>query len=112
MNEDSLALYYLNKSKIKQLEEENEDILNELGLRQAAVGTYVEGKFVVEVTENRRFDSSIATKLYPLGENGENMELYSASVDSALAKKHLDPEAYAACQKIYSNNKVEIKVRG
>ncbi len=112
MDEATLAKYYLNKSKIKQLEEENEDLLNQMGVRQAPVGTYVHGKFVVEVTENKRFDSSIATKLYPLGEDGENMELYSASVDSSLAKKYLDAEAYAACQKVFPNNKIEVKVRG
>lgn len=109
MSEDKLKQFYLNKLKIKELTEQNESIIDELGYRQAEIGTYQEGRAVVEVTPNVRFDPTIATELFPLGPDGENIELYSAKVDATLAKKHLTEEDYQSCQKRYPKNKVEVK---
>lgn len=110
MDEAALQEFYLNKQKIKELTERNEEIVNDMGLRQAAVGNYVEGKFVVEVSENVRFNSALATEKFPLGDNGENFNLYKAQVDSTLAKKNLSEEDYKSCQTVFPNNKVEIKL--
>ena len=110
MNEAELQEFYINKQKIKELEERNTEIVANAGLRELDHGNYQEGRFIVEVSRNARFDPAKATELFPLGENGENFELYKAQVDSTLAKKHLSPADYERCQKEYPNNKVEIKM--
>jgi hypothetical protein len=102
--------FLANKAKIKQLEAENEELLRQASVREAEPGIYTEGKIVVEVSRNARFDPTLATKKFPLGENGENMHLYSAQVDSALAKKFLAPDQYAEVQKVYPNNRVEVRI--
>jgi hypothetical protein len=109
LDEDEMLEFVRNKNMIKQLTERNEEIIVASGLRQADYGTIMVGPLVVEVSPNTRFDPKLATSLYPLGENGENMELYAAQVDSALAKRHLSPEDYKRCQKVFPNNKVEVK---
>ena len=110
MTEAELKEFYLNKQKIKQLEERNNDLIANAGLRSAPIGVYTEGPYVVEVSRNARFNGKLATELFPLGPNGENMHLYKAEVDSALAKKHLSKEDYERCQTVFDNNKVEVKL--
>ena len=110
MDETKLQEFYLNKQKIKELTERNEELINEQGLRQAQQGIYNEGKYVVEVSPNVRFDSAQAEELFPIGDNGENMELYTAAIDSKKAKKVLSDEDYARCQKVFPTNKVEVKL--
>jgi hypothetical protein len=110
MDETKLHDIVAKKLQIKQLEEEVSELIDELGLRQADHGTIIEGRFIIEVSPNVRFDPAKATELFPLGENGENMELYSAKVDSTLAKKFMSEEQYKTCQKVFANNKVEVKL--
>ena len=109
--ETTLIQYLRIKNQIKQLEEEAAELLGNEGFAQLAPSTYVYGKVEVVVSRNARFDPKRATELYPLGENGENMNLYRAQVDSALAKVLISPEEYEACQKEYPNNKVEIRLK-
>ena len=110
MDETALQRIYLNKQKIAELEAENKELYAELGLPQTPVGVYKQGRYQVDITPNVRFDAAIATTLFPLGEDGTNMELYKATIDSAKAKKALSPEDYARCQKVFDNNKVEVKL--
>lgn len=110
MDESKLQEFYLNKQRIKELIERNEELLNEQGLRQAQQGSYNEGKYLVEVSPNVRFDSAQAEELFPIGDNGENMELYTAAIDPKKAKQFLSEEDYARCQKVFGNNKVEVKL--
>ena len=110
MDETKLHDIVSKKLLIKQLEEEVSELIDELGLRQADPGTIVEGRFIVEVSPNVRFDPARATELFPIGPNGENMNLYKAEVNSTLAKKFLSEEEYKACQKKFPNNKVEVKL--
>ena len=110
MDETKLQEFYLNKQKIKELTDRNEELLNEQGLRQAELGVYNEGRYIVEVSPNVRFDSTIAEELFPIGDNGENMDLYTAAIDSKKAKKILSDEDYARCQKSFSSNKVEVRL--
>ena len=110
MDETKLQKIVENKLKIKQLEEETSEIIDELGLRQAEHGTTVHGRFMVEISPNVRFDSAKATAMYPIGPNGENMNLYKAEVSATLAKAILSEEEYKACQKVFPNNKVEVKL--
>jgi hypothetical protein len=110
MDEQKLQQIYLNKLEIKRLEAENKDLINEMGLPQAETGTYTEGRYIVEVSPNLRFNADTATELFPIGENGENFNLYEAKVSATLAKQHLSAADYERCQKQYPNNKVEVKI--
>lgn len=109
--EQLLQEFYLNKNKIKELTDRNGEISAELALAQRPTGRTEVGKLVVEISSNTRFDPALATELFPLGENGENFNLYKAQVDATLAKKFLSDEDYRRCQKIFPNNKVEVKLR-
>ena len=113
MDEQKLLEILKRKNQIKQLTEEIEELTGELGLAAMTPGVYAADSVGVEVviSPNVRFNSDIATQKYPLGENGENMHLYSAAVDSTLAKKYLSDAEYAECQKVYPKNKVEIKLK-
>lgn len=95
-------------AKIKQLSEEKDEIFRQSNVRNAEPGTYQDGRVTVIVSEVRRFDSERAQEMFPLNE--ENLHLYDASISSAKAKQHLTPAQYQALQKVYPNNKVEVKI--
>lgn len=110
MDEAMLQEFYLNKQRIKELTERNEELIAEQGLKQTPVGQYREGRYVVDISPNVRFDPVLAEELFPIGDNGENMELYTAAVDPKKAKQFLSAEDYARCQKEFPNNKVEVRL--
>jgi len=113
MDETKLIEILKRKNEIKRLTEEIEELTSELGLASMPVGVYTADTVNAEIviSPNVRFNSDIATEKFPLGPNGENMKLYSAVVDSTLAKKYLTEEEYASCQKVFPKNKVEIKLK-
>lgn len=95
-------------AKIKQLTEEKDEILRQSKVRDLPAGTYQDGRVTVSVSEVRRFDSALAQEMYPFNE--ANLHLYDATISSAKAKKHLPPAVYQSLQKVYPNNKVEVKI--
>ena len=97
-------------AQIKQLGEQKAQILRDAEVDLLPVGNHVDGRVLVTVSQNRRFDSELAMEAYPLGPNGENLELYDATISSTKAKALLPPAEYAKLQKIFPKNKVEVKI--
>lgn len=108
LTEAEAAQFLLNKNKIKELEEANEELLTQAGVRTEQLGTYSVGRFIVEVGRNARFNAALAAEKYPLSD--DTMKLYKAEVDGTLAKKHLSPAEYEQLQVVFPKNKVEIKL--
>jgi hypothetical protein len=112
MADEAMLLKYLTlKNQMKQIQEELDEIMSSEGFAEAMPDVYDYGSVEVVVSPNVRFDAAIAQVLFPLGENGENMHLYTASVDSKKAKEHLTATQYEACQKHFPKNKVEIRFK-
>ena len=97
-------------AKIKQLGEEKSQILRDAEVDLLPVGTHTDGRVSVVVSPNRRFSPELAMEMYPLGENGENLNLYDATISSAKAKANLPPAVYEKLQKVFPNNKVEVRI--
>lgn len=97
-------------AQIKQLTEQKAEIMRNAEVDLLPIGTHVDGRVAVVVSPNRRFDSELAMKAYPLGENGENLELYDATISSTKAKALLAPAEYEKLQKVFPKNKVEVRI--
>lgn len=81
--------------QIKLLEQERDDLWEDLG--DLEVRDYAAGDYILKVTENRRFDPSLAKKALPAT---KYKKILKAKPDTALAKAVLEEDEFAACQRV------------
>ena len=85
------------KALVKAQEEEIEDLYASLPQAQK-IDTYPAGRYILKVSDNRRFDPATAAKALP----ASKVKLILVSKpDSALAKKVLSGDDYSKCQRSY-----------
>lgn len=107
MREEMIAEMALIKAQISELDERYSELSQEAGLDKLDPGLYPVGRVLVEVQENRRFDSKRAGVLFS---KERFPDLYEEVVNPTKAKKLLTSSQYREAQTRFPNNKITIKV--
>lgn len=94
------------KALVKAQEEEIEDLYASLP-QASKIDTYPAGRYILKVSDNRRFDPNTAMKAL----SAAKVKAISVSKpDSTLAKKVLSGDDYAKCQRSFGVKREIVEV--
>lgn len=103
--EKIIARVYWLKQEARAREQEASDLLDRLG--DLDIRDYPAGKFILQVTETRRFNPDYAQR--NLTEEEYRLTL-ATKPDATTAKKALSPASYAKTQRVYGLTRSVISV--